>query len=148
MSNDIQSKQIDALNDITKVLIDSKKGYEKAYEMADDNYALKPQFLHRAQERGKLIDRFQAQVRSFGGEPQENGGMLGSAHRGWMQFTSLFEKDEKAALQAIDDGEDYLAEQVEERLKRDDIHGETRSLLNQAHQSARNGECFADELTD
>lgn len=148
MSTDIQNKQIDALNDITKVLIDSKQGYEKAYEMVDDNFSLKPQFLHRAQERGQLIDRFQSQVRTLGGEPQKDGGVLGEAHRGWMQFTSLFQKDQKAALEAIDDGEDYLAEQVEQRLKRDDIHGEVRTLLTKAHQSARNGECFADALTD
>ena len=148
MSHDIQTKQIDALNDIARVLIDSRKGYEKAYEMADDNYALKPQFLHRAQERSRLVDRFQAQVRTLGGEPQTDGSMLGDAHRGWMQFSSLFQKDEKAALEAIDDGEDYLAEQAGQRLQRDDIHGETRALLTQAYQSARKGECFADALTD
>ena len=62
MPIDIQTKQIDALNDITKVLIDSKQGYEKAYEMVDDNFSLKPQFLHRAQERDQLIDNFQSQV--------------------------------------------------------------------------------------
>lgn len=148
MSTDIQNKQIDALNDITKVLIDSQKGYEKAYEMTGETYALKPQFLHRAQERSKLIDRFQTQVRSLGGEPQTEGGMLGGAHRGWMKFTSLFQDDEKAALESIDDGEEYLAEQVEQRLQRDDIHGETRALLTAAYQSARQGEAFADALTN
>ncbi|WP_375208654.1 PA2169 family four-helix-bundle protein [Hyphomonas jannaschiana] len=147
MSTDIQTKQIEALNDIAKVLIDSKKGYEKAYEMVDDNFALKPQFLHRAQERGQLVEQFQSQVRHLGGEPQTDGGMLGDAHRGWMQFTSLFQKDQKAALEAIDDGEEYLAEQAEERLQRDDIHGEVRTLLTQAYHSAHDGECFADALT-
>ena len=96
----------------------------------------------------KLINQFRAQVRTLGGEPQSDGGMLGDAHRGWMEFTSLFQKDEKAALEAIDNGEEYLAKQVEQRLQRDDIHGEARALLTAAYRSAHEGEAFADALTD
>lgn len=147
MTTDLISKEIDALNDITKVLIDSQKGYQKAYEITGENYSLKPQFLHRAQERSKLVDRFQSQVRSMGGEPETNGGLLAGAHRGWMQFTALFSDDEHAALEAIDDGEEHLAESIEKRLERDDIHGETRALLNEAYRSAKEGEVFADART-
>ena len=148
MQIDIHNKHIDALNHITRVLIDSRKGYERAYEMVDDTYRLKPQFLHRAQQRSELIDRFQAHIRALGGNPEMDGGMLGYAHRGWMNFSSLFQDDEKAALKAIDEGERYLANQAAERLDRDDIHGDTRELLTQAYRSAHEGEAFADTFAD
>lgn len=69
LTNQTFHTEIDALNDVTKVLIDSKKGYEKCCELADDGYALRAQFLKRANERADLVSRFHHHVRSLGGEP-------------------------------------------------------------------------------
>lgn len=143
MANRIYSREIDALNYIVKVLIDSRKGYLKAYEMTHDDYVLRPRFLDYANERLALIQRFQEKVRALGGHPESDGGLLGEAHRGWMQFSALFTDDEQAALEAIDDGEAYLANQIEERLKRDGLKGEVRDLMVDAYRSAAQGESFA-----
>ena len=147
MTNTTLNTEIDALNDVAKVLIDSKKGYEKCYELADDGYALRAQFLKRANDRADLVGRFQHHVRSLGGEPETDGGALGSLHRGFTQFVSLFRDDEKAALEAVDDGEEYLAEQIEDRLEKSEVQGQARALLQDALRSARDGEAFADRLT-
>tara|TARA_R110000803_G_scaffold69785_1_gene132238 strand:- start:1042 stop:1485 length:444 start_codon:yes stop_codon:yes gene_type:complete len=147
MTNQTLDTEIDALNDVTKVLIDSKKGYEKCYELADDGYALRAQFLKRANERADLVSRIQHHVRTLGGEPQTDGGTLGTLHRGFTQFVSLFRDDEKAALEAVDDGEEYLAKAIEDRLEKSEVQGQARALLQDALRSAREGEAFADRLT-
>lgn len=142
------NKTVDILNDVTKTLIDSQKGYQQAAEKVDENYALRSQFLQRADQRQQMINQFQTRVRTFGAEPQTEGGVTGSAHRMWNDFTSMFQSDEKAALNAIDDGEEFLAEQVEDKLDDNEIDMESRQLLRQAYASAKEGERFADRMED
>ena len=141
MSNDIN-----ILNDVTETLIDSRKGYQKCIEVSDDSYALRSNFLERAQRRSQLIEAFQNEVRSLGGEPKDDGSVAGTAHRAWTQFTTLFQDDEKAAVAAIDDGEDFLADKIESKLNDEALAPRTRELLQQAHADARDGERFADAL--
>ncbi|GGB60378.1 MULTISPECIES: PA2169 family four-helix-bundle protein [Henriciella] len=135
---------VDALNDVTKTLIDSQKGYEKVCEMSDDSHALRNKFQTLAAERADLIQSFQTQVRTYGAEPATSGGVGGSLHRAWADFTSLFQDDEKAALEAVEDGEEYLAKQVASKLDSKDIDLPTRELLERAQASALHGERFAD----
>ena len=142
------NKTVDILNDVTKTLIDSQKGYQQAAEKVDENYALRSQFLQRADQRQQMINRFQSRVRTFGAEPQTEGGVTGAAHRMWNDFTSMFQSDEKAALNAIDDGEEFLAEQVGDKLDDNEIDMESRQLLRQAYTSAKQGERFAEIMED
>ena len=139
-------QNIDALNDVTKTLIDSRKGYEKACELADDSHALQAEFKRRKAEREQLVTAFQNKVRQLGGEPVTDGGTLGSFHRGFTDFVSIFRDDEKAALGAIDDGEEHLAEEIESKMERDELTADVRELLQKAHISAKQGEAFADRL--
>lgn len=136
----------DVLNDVTAKLIDSQKGYMKCYEMTDTSYLFRSQFLHRANDRDKMINQFQGQVRALGGEPATDGTLGGSMHRGFTEFASLFQKDSKAALNAIDDGEEHLADYIEDKLKKTDLLPATRSLLVTARESAKSGERFADRM--
>lgn len=144
----MSNPNIDVLNDVTKTLIDSQKGYEKVCEIAEEGHGLRSKFLALAAERRDLISAFQARVRDYGGEPETSGGVGGSLHRAWADFTSLFEDDEKAALDAVDDGEDYLADTIESKLKTDGLDQSTIDLLQRAKASARYGESFADARTD
>lgn len=141
MSNDIN-----VLNDVTETLIDSRKGYEKCIEVSEDSYALRSNFQERAQRRSQLIQEFQNEIRTLGGEPTNDGSIAGTAHRAWTQFTTLFQDDEKAAVEAIDDGEDFLAEKIESKLEETTLNTRTRELLQKAHADARDGERFADAL--
>lgn len=142
------SQTVDTLNDVTKMLIDSRMGYEKAAEVTDDTFAFRSEFARRAQERATLISEFQSRVSSLGGQPATEGGTLGSLHRAVTDFSSMFRDNTKAALDAIDDGEEKLAEEVESKLKQSDIDPEAHSLLKRAHAAAREGESFADRMED
>ena len=123
MSETINKTEIDALNDITKVLIDSRKGYEKCAELTDESFTFRSQFQKRASDRAALISRFQQQVRTLGGEPQTDGGTMGTLHRALTEFSSLFRDDKKAALEAIDGGEEHLADSIKDRLEKSGIQG-------------------------
>ncbi len=136
---------VDALNDVTKTLIDSQKGYEKVCEISDDSFALRSKFQSLAAERTDLIGRFQEQVRSYGGTPETSGGAGGALHRVWADFTSLFQNDEKAALEAVEGGEEHLAKEVASKLENKGLDQVTIDLLERARASACYGENFAEQ---
>jgi uncharacterized protein (TIGR02284 family) len=140
----MQNENIDALNDVTKSLIDSHRGYKQAYEMSDDSSTLRSQFQTRMNEREALVADFQNHVRALGGEPVTDGGSAGAVHRGFTKFSSMFRDDEQAALSAIDDGEEHLAEEIQRKLNDDRLSPDIRSLLTRAHDSAVKGEAFAE----
>ena len=144
----MSNPNIDVLNDVTTTLIDSQKGYKKVSEIASDSYALRGKFMERETERNALIAAFQQRVSDLGGEPTTSGGIGGAMHRAWTDFTTLFQKDEKAALEAVDDGEDHLADKIESKMKTEGLDTATIELLGRALTSAREGERFADLLTD
>ncbi len=136
---------IAALNKVTETLIDSYDGYQKCLDVAQDNPALRQQFLNRAEERAALINKIQSQVRSLGGEPKTDGSVLASAHRKFVDVASMFQSDEKAAINALDDGEEYLAERCESCLD-ENLSPQAQDLIRQAHVSAKAGERFADMM--
>ncbi|MGB3625567.1 MAG: PA2169 family four-helix-bundle protein [Henriciella sp.] len=144
----MQNQNIDALNDVTKTLIDSYKGYDKVCEIADDSFALRGKFQSLAAERSDLIKAFQDQVKAYGGEPETSGGSGGSLHRAWADFTSMFQNDQKAALEAVEDGEEHLAKSARSKLENDGLDMAARELLQRAEASACYGEAFADRAED
>ncbi|MDB2439565.1 PA2169 family four-helix-bundle protein [Hellea sp.] len=137
---------IKALNSVTKTLIDSCKGYETCADISDDSYALQAEFKRRKNERSQLVGEFQNQVRQLGGEPVDSGSVKGAVHRSFTRFSSMFQDDEAAAISALDDGEEYLAEKIEDKLEDGYCSPSTQALLVKAHQSAASGERFADML--
>ena len=137
---------VDVLNDVTKTLIDSQKGYQMVFDLADESHLLREKFRSLAAERLELISAFQTRVAEYGGDPVTSGGTGGSLHRAWADFTSLFQSDEKTALEAVDDGEDYLAERIGHALDHKELDVSTIELLERARASARYGERFADAL--
>ena len=55
----MSNPNVDVLNDVTKTLIDSHKGYQKVSDLADSSYALRSKFISLAAERQDLIAAFQ-----------------------------------------------------------------------------------------
>ena len=137
---------LDILIDVTRTLIDSHKGYETCVEAVEDSHALRKSFAERAAARSALIAEFQAEIRALGGEAPTAGSVVGVAHRAWTTFTTLFADDEKAAIEAVDDGEEFLAERIEDKLGDTRLAPRTRDLLQRAQTSAREGERFAEAL--
>jgi len=141
-------KNIEILNDVTAKLIDSCKGYNMCADVAEDNLVLKNQFKQRESARQQLVNEFKSKVSELGGEVENSGTVGGSAHRAFTQFMSVFKDDSKAAVDALDTGEEHLAEYIADKRKESGLHADTTLLLNRAHASALEGERFADLLDD
>lgn len=144
----MSNPNIDVLNDVTVTLIDSQNGYRKVTEIATESHVLRGKFLERQTERTAIIEAFQQRVRELGGDPTTSGGIGGAIHRAWTDFTTLFRKDEKAALEAVDAGEDHLADRIESKMQTEGLDTASIELLGRALTSARDGERFADMLAD
>ena len=144
------NRNVLVLNEVTESLIDSQKGYQKCYSISDNfsaaNNPLRSEFQQRAEQRSQLVNQFQDQVRSYGEEPIDHGSKAGAVARDFTKFTTLYKKDEKAALSAIDKGEEHLADHIETQLNKykEDLSQPTRQLLKQAQQAAMSGERFAE----
>ncbi len=141
-------KNIEVLNDVTAKLIDSCKGYQMCAEVSEDNIVLKNQFMQRQIARKELVDEFQSKIAAMGGDVEIDGTALGSFHRGYTKFVSIFKDDSEAAVDALDTGEEHLAEYIQDQLKEEGITTDTSLLLRKAHASAVEGERFADLLDD
>ena len=146
----MSNKEIEILNDVTKMLIDSQKGYEKAAEVTKDSFQYNAEFLKRASQRAKLIEEFQQYIRTHGGEPEIEGGMLGKLHRITVDFITLFQNDVEAALDAIDDGEEELAEKIIGEIDDGKEHLSSGSIiiLEKALNAANEGENFAEKYSE
>lgn len=133
-----------ALNNILPILIDSRRGYEMALNLVEDDYVHKAKFAKKLAERQAMILEYQAHVRLQGEEPKDEGGPLGSLHRMLTGMSANFGSEEETALKAIDDGEAFLVQACETELEKDDVDDIGRGLLKQALSSAKSGEVYAD----
>lgn len=139
---------VETLKDVTKMLIDSRRGYAEAADNVDDDFMFQQEFQQRADERQMLINKFQQRTEALGGEAETDGNASGVLHRLAMDFSSMFGDDREKALDAIDDGEERLADHIESKMKSEKLDAETRMLLQEAHRAATEGERFAERLSD
>jgi|GEM_PF-294097 len=146
--SDIREETIEELNDVTKLMIDSFKGYKEAIDQSDDSFALKQEFADRAERRSVYIAEIQDYVRSIGGTPEVEGTARGAVHRGFVKFSNLFRDDEEGAVSSVENGENYLAESIEDVLEDDDIDARGRELLAKAHTDVARGRNFASLMED
>ena len=146
--DDVREETIEELNDITQLMIDSFKGYKEAIDEADDSFALKQEFKDRAERRSVYIAEIQDYVRSLGGEPAVEGTARGAVHRGWINFANIFRDDEEGAVSSVQNGENYLAESIEDVLEDDDVDMKAKELLRKAHADVAAGRNFAALLED
>ncbi|RZI72052.1 MAG: PA2169 family four-helix-bundle protein [Pseudomonas sp.] len=132
-------KDVTALNTLIATLLDSIDGYQKSAGDID-NQALADKFNARARERQSAVTRLQAAVAAAGGNPEDDGTLLGGAHR---VFQSLKEtvmgRDAKAIVSEIERGEDYLKGKFETVLAEGDLSPAARAAADEAWQSVKAG---------
>lgn len=139
---------IEELNDVTRLMIDSYKGYQAACEECDDSFALANEFVQRAERRSRYISEVQNHVRSLGGEPSTHGTARGAVHRGWMNFANIFRDDERGAIESVENGESFLANRIEDCIEDGQLDATAKSLLQKAHQDVKSAERFFDMLDE
>lgn len=130
---------ISVLNGLIETTIDSVDGYRRSAQEATSS-RFSAQFLERANEREQIVSKLREEVRRLGGNPEDDGSVLASAHRA---FLSLKDKitgsDDQAIVAEVDHGESYLNGKWETALQDDRLSQQTRQVIQQCYDSVRQG---------
>lgn len=134
-----ETKDVTTLNTLIATLFDSIDGYEtSAGDIRDPGIAAK--FNARAEERRRSVRDLQEAVRGLGGEPEDDGSLSGSAHRMFLKLKeAVTGTDDKAVIDEVERGEDYLKAKFEAALKDTDLGAQARSAVQTAWESVRAG---------
>src|SRR4051794_18948355 len=131
--------EISTLNTLIATTIDSITGYEDSAQNID-NERFRQIFRERANERQRVVEELRSEVRRLGGEPEEGGSFLGKTHQRFEDLkAAITGHDEKAIINEVERGEDYLKEKFETALSGGTLSGESRSVVERCYQSVRSG---------
>ena len=133
------SESITTLNTLIATTIDSVNGYEDSAQNVD-NERFREIFRERASERQEVVQKLREEVRRLGGNPEDEGSFLGKAHQRFEDLkAAITGRDEKAIINEVERGEDYLKEKWQAALQSGNLHGESHDLVEQCYQSVKSG---------
>ncbi len=130
---------IKTLNSLIETTLDSADGYAEAAKDAKSD-SLVTLFRARSGERRSTASTLQQCVRSLGGKPEDEGTVLASAHRMFVNLrTSITKNDNKAVIDEVERGEDHIKAKFEDAMKDKDISPHTLAVIADAYTSVRSG---------
>ena len=133
------SSETTTLNTLIATLIDSINGYEDAASNADGS-KFQQLFRERAGERQQAVEELRAEVRRLGGNPEDDGSFMGKTHQRFLDLkAAVTGRDDQAIINEVERGEDYLKAKFETALEKGELSGESRSAVERAYQSVRQG---------
>ena len=136
--NDRQD-EVSTLNTLIATLIDSITGYEDAAANSEGG-RFQQLFRERAGERQRVVEELRTEVRRLGGNPEDDGSFLGKTHQRFLDLkAAVTGRDDKAIINEVERGEDYLKEKFETALNGGTLSGESRAAVERAYQSVRSG---------
>jgi uncharacterized protein (TIGR02284 family) len=136
---------VSKLDDLITTLIDSVKGYEHSAHKAKSP-EFQALFRDLAIERNKAVELLQERSQALGGKPNRFGSAAGTVHRRLEDILVALGGGDKAVIQAVDRGEDYLREEFERVLKDDAIDEETQVAVRTAYGSVAHGRSVVEKL--
>jgi len=134
-----RNAEVGALETLTTTLIDSINGYEDAAKNSDSP-RLQQIFRERASERQQVVESLRSEIRRLGGEPPDDGSLMGKTHQTWLDLKSAVTgRDDQRIVNSVEAGEDYLKEKFETALNEGELTSESRQVVESAYQSVRSG---------
>ena len=93
-----------------------------------------------ADERSSVVQSLSAEAGRLGGEPDDDGSTAGFLHQRFLDIkAAITGRDDKAVVNEVERGEDYLKEKFEAALSSDTLSGASRPVIEEAYQSVRKG---------
>jgi uncharacterized protein (TIGR02284 family) len=127
---------ISVLNGLIATTIDSAEGYREA---ADDakNPSFRSMFTTRAEKRREIAGELKGQVRSLGGEPEDDGTVLGSAHRVFLNLKNALAGSDQSIVNEVEAGEDHIKAKYETALSDRELSVPVRDLVTRSYSSIK-----------
>lgn len=130
---------IKTLNSLIETTLDSSDGYAEAAKDAK-SAPLVSLFTARATERRETASTLQRCVRSLGGKPEDDGTMLASAHRVFVNLrASLTSNNNSAVVDEVERGEDHIKAKFEDAMNDKEVSPAIMSAITEAYISVRSG---------
>src|SRR5688572_23083515 len=127
------------LNTLLATLTDSINGYRESAEHVE-SAEFRKLFLESADERSRVADELRAEVTRLGGDPNDDGSFMGKTHQVFLDLkAAVTGRDDKAIINEVERGEDYLKEKFEAALAHDELSADCRAVVERAYQSVREG---------
>lgn len=133
------SHDIRTLNGLIATTIDSVDGYRtSASDVDNPRYA--DLFTARAGERSSVAEQLRAEVKRLGGNPEDDGTVLGAGHRAFVNLkAAVTGRDDSAIVNEVERGENYIKTKYEDALKDDGLSPECRAVIQSAYGSVKSG---------
>ena len=127
------------LKTLTDTLADSVNGYRDAAQHVE-SAEFRQMFTELADERSQVLSDLQSELARAGGSADRDGTTLGTLHQRWLDFKAgITGRDDKAVINEVERGEDYLKEKFETAMASDALEGNVRGIVERAYGSVREG---------
>ena len=131
--------EIATLNTLIATTIDSITGYEDAASNSDGGRFAEI-FRDRANERQQVVEELRSEVRRLGGNPEDDGSFMGKTHQRFLDLkAAVTGRDDKAIINEVERGEDYIKAKFEAALNDGPLDGDSRAVVERCFQSVREG---------
>ena len=136
---------ISVINSLITTTIDSATGFERSAENVEGG-EFEQLFRDFAQDRRRVVGRLQEHVRMLGGTPEDDGSLKADLHRRFEDLRAAIGGGDKAIIEEVERGEDYIKGKYEAALADDKLDEECRAIIQEAYQSVRAGHDRASAL--
>ncbi|WP_445143445.1 PA2169 family four-helix-bundle protein [Dyella sp. Tek66A03] len=136
---------IKVLNCLIESTLDSSEGYREAADQTKD-VMIAELFKRWSVERRRVVAELRNAVRELGGEPEDDGTVLASAHRVFLDLRAHMDKTDKAVVDEVGRGEDHLKSKYEEALRDERLGPHALSVARKAFVSVTTGQDEIREL--
>jgi uncharacterized protein (TIGR02284 family) len=139
------SHDTSTLNDLIATTFDSVEGYREAGKNSEGT-RFAALFNARAVERESIITTMRSEVIRLGGKPEDDGTVLGGAHRMFLNLKSVVTgRDEKAIIDEVEQGEDHIKAKFEDAMDDTELSPGAMHMIRECYASIKQGH---DEMRD
>lgn len=134
-----ETGSLPVLKTLTDTLADSVNGYRDAAEHVEAA-EFRQLFMQLGDDRNQALSDLKAEVLRLGGTANSDGSTLGYLHQRWLDFKAgVTGRDDKAIINEVERGEDYIKEKFETALGTDSLDPAIRAPIERAYASVRQG---------
>ena len=95
-------------------------------------------FTELGDERSQVLSDLELELTRMGGSADRDGTTMGTLHQRWLDLkASITGHDDKAVINEVERGEDYLKAKFETAMDSDALQGDTRGIVERAFSSVR-----------